>query len=94
MAVPLWTATYEVSCRSNSELAFPVAPSESRASIGEPMTKPSTATLDWSNDPREELRNLLMRALLLMDQLRPTSIPAARLQQILDEFDENFLAGS
>lgn len=34
------------------------------------------------------LRDLLDRALGLMDDLRPSSIPAARLQQIIDELDD------
>lgn len=38
----------------------------------------------------EHLHNNLIRALELMDELRPSSVPAARLQQILDELETEF----
>lgn len=38
----------------------------------------------------EELRDTLYRALNLMDELHPSSISAARLQQIIDELDDSF----
>lgn len=42
------------------------------------------------NDPFLALRGLLNKALTLMDEISPSSIPAARLQQIIDELDRDF----
>lgn len=38
----------------------------------------------------EQLRHHLVRALQLLDEMRPSSISAARLQQVLDEVDREF----
>lgn len=42
------------------------------------------------DDPRFLLRRHLNKALTLMDELSPSSIPAARLQQIIDELERDF----
>lgn len=54
------------------------------------MTQFPIAATSGAVIPLDELRDTLNRALILMDELQPSSISAARLQQIVDELDESF----
>lgn len=54
------------------------------------MTQSPNAAVSDEDKRPEQLRDMLHRALNLMDELQPASIPAARLQQIVDEFDDHF----
>lgn len=57
---------------------------------GNTMTQSTGVTAGQAIEPLEEIREHLDRALKLMDELRPSSIAAARLQHVVDELDQNF----
>jgi hypothetical protein len=54
------------------------------------MNQAPIASAAGSSNRIEQLRDHLTRALDLMDEIKPYTVPAARLQQIIDEFDVNF----